>query len=57
MQYDRADRLAALHQVEASLIRSSVEEMWNGANVSLALCPMLTRGAIEALELRGSPAQ
>ena len=28
--------------------------MWNAANMSFALCPMLTRGAIEALELRGS---
>ncbi|HEY2144681.1 MAG TPA: acyl-CoA dehydrogenase [Steroidobacteraceae bacterium] len=34
-----------------------VEEMWNGANVAFALCPMLTRGAIDALELRGSAAQ
>ena len=34
-----------------------IEEMWNGANMAFALCPMLTRGAIEALELRGSPAQ
>jgi 3-(methylthio)propanoyl-CoA dehydrogenase len=34
-----------------------VEEMWNGANVAFALCPMLTRGAIDALELRGSKAQ
>jgi len=33
------------------------EEMWNGANMAFALCPMLTRGAIDALELRGSPAQ
>jgi len=31
-----------------------IEEMWNGANVAFALCPMLTRGAIDALELRGS---
>jgi alkylation response protein AidB-like acyl-CoA dehydrogenase len=31
-----------------------VEEMWNGANMAFALCPMLTRGAIEAIELRGS---
>src|SRR5258706_15508409 len=28
--------------------------MWNGANMAFALCPMLTRGAIEAIELRGS---
>ena len=34
-----------------------VEEMWNGANVAFALCPMLTRGTIDALELRGSDAQ
>ena len=34
-----------------------IEEMWNGANVSFALCPMLTRGAIDALELRGTQAQ
>jgi 3-(methylthio)propanoyl-CoA dehydrogenase len=34
-----------------------IEEMWNGANVAFALCPMLTRGVIDALELRGSPAQ
>ena len=33
------------------------EEMWNGANVAFALCPMLTRGAIDAIELRGSQAQ
>jgi alkylation response protein AidB-like acyl-CoA dehydrogenase len=34
-----------------------VEEMWNGANMAFALCPMLTRGAIDAIELRGSVAQ
>jgi len=39
------------------LVSALVEEMWNGANVSFGLCPMLTRGAIEALELRGSAAQ
>jgi len=31
-----------------------VEEMWNGANMAFTLCPMLTRGAIEAIELCGS---
>jgi alkylation response protein AidB-like acyl-CoA dehydrogenase len=36
------------------LVSAMVEEMWNGANTSFALCPMLTRGAIEAIELRGS---
>ena len=39
------------------LVSSLVEEMWNGANVSFALCPMLTRGAIEALELCGNAEQ
>jgi alkylation response protein AidB-like acyl-CoA dehydrogenase len=34
-----------------------IEEMWNGANMAFALCPMLTRGAIDAIELRGSEAQ
>jgi alkylation response protein AidB-like acyl-CoA dehydrogenase len=34
-----------------------VEEMWNGANMAFALCPMLTRGTIDALELRGSEVQ
>ena len=34
-----------------------IEEMWNGANVAFALCPMLTRGAIDALELGGTEAQ
>jgi alkylation response protein AidB-like acyl-CoA dehydrogenase len=38
------------------LVSALVEEMWNGANVSFALCPMLTRGAIEAIELTGSDA-
>ncbi len=36
------------------VVSALVEEMWNGANVAFALCPMLTRGAIEALELCGS---
>ncbi len=34
-----------------------VEEMWNGANMAFTLCPMLTRGAIEAIELRGTHRQ
>jgi acyl-CoA dehydrogenase len=38
------------------LVSALVEEMWNGANLALALCPMLNRGAIEALELYGSEA-
>ncbi|HEX5804815.1 MAG TPA: acyl-CoA dehydrogenase [Macromonas sp.] len=39
------------------VVSSLVEEMWNGASVSFALCPMLTRGAIESLELCGTPEQ
>ena len=38
------------------IVSALVEEMWNSANISFALCPMLTRGAIEAIELRGSDA-
>jgi acyl-CoA dehydrogenase len=33
---------------------SAVEEVWYGANMALMLCPMLSRGAIEALQLLGS---
>jgi alkylation response protein AidB-like acyl-CoA dehydrogenase len=36
------------------VLSALIEEMWNGANVAFALCPMLTRGAIDAIELRGS---
>ncbi|ROZ74984.1 acyl-CoA dehydrogenase [Ramlibacter sp. WS9] len=39
------------------LVSALVEEMWNGANVAFALCPMLTRGAIEAIELCGTAEQ
>ena len=38
------------------VISALAEEMWNGANMAFALCPMLTRGTVEAIELRGSPA-
>ena len=34
-----------------------VEEMWNSANMAFTLCPMLTRGAVEAIELKGSERQ
>jgi alkylation response protein AidB-like acyl-CoA dehydrogenase len=39
------------------VLSALVEEMWNGANMSFTLCPMLTRGAIEAIDLRGSERQ
>src|ERR1700689_3072065 len=38
------------------VLSALVEEMWNGANVAFALCPMLTRGTVDAIELRGSQA-
>jgi acyl-CoA dehydrogenase len=39
------------------LVATAVEEMWNGANMAFALCPLLTQGAIEALELVGTDDQ
>lgn len=36
------------------LLSALVSEMWNGANVAFALCPMLTLGAADALELCAS---
>src|SRR4030088_2256466 len=38
------------------LVATAVEEMWHGANMAFALCPLLTQGAIEALVLCGSDA-
>lgn len=40
-----------------SVIAAAVEEMWHGANMAFGLCPLLTRGAIEALHLCGTPDQ
>ena len=37
-------------------LASAVEEIWCGANMAFMLCPMLGHGAIEALQLAGSPA-
>jgi len=37
-----------------SVLAAPVEEMWNAACLSFALCPLLTRGAIEALSLCGT---
>jgi len=39
------------------LVSTAVEEMWHGANLAFALCPLLTQGAIEALELVGTDQQ
>ncbi len=39
------------------LVATAVAEMWNSANLSFALGPMLTQGAIEAIEVHGTDAQ
>ena len=36
------------------LVATAVEEMWHSSNLAFDLCPLLTQGAIEAIELRGS---
>ena len=38
------------------LLGTAVEEMWHSSNLAFNLCAMLTQGAIEAIELRGSQA-
>ncbi|HEY1329770.1 MAG TPA: acyl-CoA dehydrogenase [Casimicrobiaceae bacterium] len=38
------------------LVAAPVDEMWNATNMSFELCPMLTAGAVEAIELNGSDA-
>jgi alkylation response protein AidB-like acyl-CoA dehydrogenase len=35
----------------------ALQEMWGSANMAFSLCPLLTQGAIEAIEAHGSPAQ
>src|SRR5215831_4015330 len=39
------------------LVSTAVEEMWHASNLAFDLCPMLTQGAIEAIELCGTPEQ
>lgn len=39
------------------VVATAVSECWHGANMAFGLCPMLSAGAIEALEQHGSPAQ
>ena len=39
------------------LVATPVEEMWHSANMAFDLCPLLTQGAIEALELCATPEQ
>src|SRR5690348_15111510 len=38
------------------LVATPVEEMWGAANLAFKLCPMLTQGAVEALDTVGSDA-
>ncbi len=38
------------------LVATAVEEMWHAANLAFDLCPLLTQGAIEAIELNASQA-
>ncbi len=38
-------------------LSTAVLEMWNSANLSFALCPLLNIGAVELLEAHGSPEQ
>jgi len=39
------------------IVAAAVSEMWKSANHAFSLCPLLTHGAVEALELTGSPEQ
>src|SRR5664279_4062635 len=38
------------------LVQTAVEEMWHASNLAFDLCPLLTQGAVEAIELKGSDA-
>ncbi|MGQ0836289.1 MAG: acyl-CoA dehydrogenase, partial [Gammaproteobacteria bacterium] len=39
------------------VLATAVQELWGASNLAFKLCPMLTQGAIEALELSGTPEQ
>lgn len=39
------------------LVAFAVQEMWQGANMSFGLCPLLNQGAVEAIEAHGSAEQ
>ena len=39
-----------------ALLSAACTEMWNGANMAFALCPLLGHGAIDALELHANEA-
>jgi 3-(methylthio)propanoyl-CoA dehydrogenase len=44
-------------QLAPQVLAAAVQEFWASANLAFKLCPMLTHGAVHALELSGSPAQ
>src|SRR5947209_5749719 len=50
------DQLATLPGYEAAS-PDPVDEMWNSACMSFALCPLLTVGAVELLQAHGSNEQ
>ncbi len=39
------------------LVATAVEEMWHASNMAFDLCPLLTQGAIDAIELCGTAEQ
>jgi alkylation response protein AidB-like acyl-CoA dehydrogenase len=39
------------------VLTSALQEIWNAADMAFALCPLLTQGAIEALQFVGTPEQ
>ncbi len=39
------------------VLSNAVSEIWNSSSIAFGLCPMLTGGAIEAIETHGSDAQ
>ncbi len=38
-------------------VATAVQEMWNAANLSFSLAPLLTQGAVESLQTHGTPEQ
>ena len=44
-------------QLAPQILATAVQEFWASANLAFKLCPMLTHGAVHALELSGSPVQ
>ncbi len=39
------------------VIAAAIQEMWQSANMSFGLCPLLNQGAVELLQAHGSPEQ